>query len=372
MLAANNNNNNMFQSTSSIINESELYQQKRIRAGSISGRLRAASNLEECGIIDKAQKGIIKDLIIGGDPLIQKALDKYEGGDPSDLKELVDKGLFSRHDSIDILCDLDYDFISFNVNKPNIQTNQIPPLPSHSHSNRKNSLLDEDFLNSDHQAFKSRNNSIGDFIVSNNIFNEDYDKEKTNYRNRNFSMDSTSSLKLFDFLSSNNESYIEMSAYEAVARSLQSNNQSNRNANRNINKTIKIENEKIEKVENKITKLSFNSLNNQSSSKRETLSSSSIFNSSNINTFISIPSNVGIPNTNKHSENPENKGIIGAYTIEQRKKRIEKFLEKRNHRVWTKKVKYDVRKNFADSRLRVKGRFVKKEEEHVMRELLDM
>eukprot|EP01035_Chromulina_nebulosa_P022720 gene22720-29415_t len=154
MLATNNNNNNIFQSNSSIINESELYQQKRIRAGSISGRLRAASNLEECGIIDKAQKGIIKDLIIGGDPLIQKALDKYESGDPSDLKE--------------------------------------------------------------------------------------------------------------------------------------------------------------------------------------------------------------------------NKGIIGAYTIEQRKKRIEKFLEKRNHRVWTKKVKYDVRKNFADSRLRVKGRFVKKEEEHVMRELLDM
>ena len=36
--------------------------------------------------------------------------------------------------------------------------------------------------------------------------------------------------------------------------------------------------------------------------------------------------------------------------------RIEKFIEKRGRRVWTKKVKYDVRKNFADSRLRVKVR----------------
>jgi hypothetical protein len=33
-------------------------------------------------------------------------------------------------------------------------------------------------------------------------------------------------------------------------------------------------------------------------------------------------------------------------------------------------VKYGVRKNFADSRLRVKGRFVKKEDEELVRELL--
>jgi len=46
--------------------------------------------------------------------------------------------------------------------------------------------------------------------------------------------------------------------------------------------------------------------------------------------------------------------FIGAYSPESRRQRIERFIEKRNRRVWTKKVKYDVRKNFADSRLRVK------------------
>jgi hypothetical protein len=61
---------------------------------------------------------------------------------------------------------------------------------------------------------------------------------------------------------------------------------------------------------------------------------------------------------------------IGAYSPQSRRARIERFLEKRSRRVWTKKVKYDVRKNFADSRLRVKGRFVKKEDEELMRELL--
>lgn len=67
---------------------------------------------------------------------------------------------------------------------------------------------------------------------------------------------------------------------------------------------------------------------------------------------------------------------MGIYSPEQRRHRIERFeqvnddigaveskslrycdcflIQKRKNRVWTKKVKYDVRKNFADSRLRVK------------------
>jgi len=35
-------------------------------------------------------------------------------------------------------------------------------------------------------------------------------------------------------------------------------------------------------------------------------------------------------------------------------------------------TQYDVRKNFADSRLRVKGRFVRKEDEQLLRELIAM
>ncbi len=37
-------------------------------------------------------------------------------------------------------------------------------------------------------------------------------------------------------------------------------------------------------------------------------------------------------------------GFIGAYSPEARRRRIDKFLAKRSNRVWTKKVKYDVRK----------------------------
>ena len=71
-----------------------------------------------------------------------------------------------------------------------------------------------------------------------------------------------------------------------------------------------------------------------------------------------------------HVDGPE--GWVGAYTPKNRQLRINRFLEKRNRRLWAKTVKYDVRKNFADSRLRVKGRFVKKEDETLVRELTSL
>mmetsp|Transcript_22147 Transcript_22147/g.69314 ORF Transcript_22147/g.69314 Transcript_22147/m.69314 type:complete len:176 (-) Transcript_22147:57-584(-) len=66
---------------------------------------------------------------------------------------------------------------------------------------------------------------------------------------------------------------------------------------------------------------------------------------------------------------PPRAGYVGAYSPDERKKRLERFHEKRGRRVWTRKVKYDVRKNFADTRMRVKGRFVKREDEDLLRDL---
>lgn len=52
---------------------------------------------------------------------------------------------------------------------------------------------------------------------------------------------------------------------------------------------------------------------------------------------------------------------VGAYTKEQRKVLIANFRAKRQRRVWRKQIKYDCRKKLADTRPRVKGRFVSRD-----------
>ena len=49
---------------------------------------RTASDLEESGMIDRYQKGVIKDMIISGDINLSVVLDKYEKGDTKDLEGL--------------------------------------------------------------------------------------------------------------------------------------------------------------------------------------------------------------------------------------------------------------------------------------------
>jgi hypothetical protein len=53
-------------------------------------------------------------------------------------------------------------------------------------------------------------------------------------------------------------------------------------------------------------------------------------------------------------------GRIGIYTPAERAAIITKFNAKRARRVWNKKIRYNCRKNLADRRMRIKGRFVKR------------
>lgn len=61
----------------------------------------------------------------------------------------------------------------------------------------------------------------------------------------------------------------------------------------------------------------------------------------------------------KYSSIYNKNGRIGIYTKEERNAIITRFREKKRRRVWKKKIRYHCRKNLADRRVRVKGRFVR-------------
>mmetsp|Transcript_24742 Transcript_24742/g.49439 ORF Transcript_24742/g.49439 Transcript_24742/m.49439 type:complete len:594 (-) Transcript_24742:225-2006(-) len=70
---------------------------------------------------------------------------------------------------------------------------------------------------------------------------------------------------------------------------------------------------------------------------------------------LTLPHSLG-----KYKEVYNKNGRIGIYTPAERAAIIQKFNAKRARRVWNKKIRYNCRKNLADRRMRVKGRFVKR------------
>jgi hypothetical protein len=56
-------------------------------------------------------------------------------------------------------------------------------------------------------------------------------------------------------------------------------------------------------------------------------------------------------------------GRVGIYTPQQRLLIMSRYRQKRTNRQWKKVVRYNCRKNLADTRLRIKGRFVRKDSE---------
>ena len=57
---------------------------------------------------------------------------------------------------------------------------------------------------------------------------------------------------------------------------------------------------------------------------------------------------------------------IGTISADERRLKVNKFLEKRKRRVFKKRISYECRKRVADSRIRVKGRFVTKQQASLM------
>jgi len=407
---------------------------KRPRSGSISERLLISSELEQKGMIDREQKSILKDLIISGDNELQDALDMYEQGDVGKLERILESGALSNramHD-IDLLGDLDLDFLNVSDdhagngqlgNPTNYTVQPQTSFPSNTSENlRQISGLEEasDGIgdlefdggmdgNMGLAPMESYNHEpspvypgSGQRSRSNSTFSVEAD-----YRQRSNSLFSALIGNVpQEVVHTNYGRWMERSSEDSLASQSGRRAKTTRRASAptsfqtvptaraptNQNKRslkaptggskreIRAEEKRRERQEKKERKEREKQEKREKRelAKLEKLKKAEMEEKEEHQPGSGRPRSMSDPNlrtsvdTNGllHVDRPD--GWIGAYSPESRKVRIARFLEKRNHRVWTKTVKYDVRKNFADSRLRVKGRFVKKEDELLMRELMSL
>jgi hypothetical protein len=79
--------------------------------------MRSASDLEERGLIDRSQKGALKDLIVRGDQQLLNALDQAIEGDPSELQRLIRSGALDEAAALaaldvdTLMDDLEFNFL---------------------------------------------------------------------------------------------------------------------------------------------------------------------------------------------------------------------------------------------------------------------
>ncbi|KAI9909322.1 hypothetical protein PsorP6_014975 [Peronosclerospora sorghi] len=301
---------------------------KRGRSGSISSRLLSASDLEERGYIDRYQKGVLKDLIISGDEALQKALEKFDAGDPTTLEAMLDSGALNRKSSsIDLLDDLDLGFL-------NVGSLGDAPKDEFQSGSRNQSMDEWDELGFD--------SSFGDTSARDILDGEFYS--------------SSLGASLPNSLPSMGLGITPPAGFSFAEDFLDN----------------KVKSASATKKEGQRDPVKTNT---DATNRIPSLGAPSSVSTLSTSRPIGIPGAAGGARPfggleSAKVKDGQKQNFVGAYSPTSRRKRIEKFLDKRQKRVWRKEVKYDVRKNFADSRLRVKGRFVKKEDEQLLRELL--
>jgi CCT motif len=426
---------------------------------SVSERLLASSELEEKGIINRDQKGILKDLIISGqDNELQRALDLYDQGDSSVLEGMLQTGTLSNKaaEEIDLLGDLNFDFLNVKDQAAAIAArsrgNSLASQPHGTGSVASDGIGELDFdggIGNWEQGTTSRSRSNSTWSQLEYVLHQQQQRSRANstvsidldnFRQRSNSLFSSllgnepqdpqanygrwmdpGSLAVAPAATTNEltqeelllqqQQHHEQHFQQLLLRQQQQRQQEGEQTASEMDEdelpprrkparrssapssTTKAEKDQLKDQKKKERLLKKEQKEREKREKKEKREQAKLEkqrkkeesqihdNEKEVEEHIpgsGRPRSLSDPNLSftvdedglMQVERPE--GWIGAYSPESRKVRIARFLEKRNHRVWTKTVKYDVRKNFADSRLRVKGRFVKKEDELLMRELMSL
>ena len=355
------------------------------------------SDLEDNGVISRDQKAILKDLIIAGDSSVQGAIDKYESGDTSALEQMIKSGtLLARSSDVDLLEDLDLDFLNVGGDEDtDMMFGDMEGIGNNSNNNQAQQPstavggsvpiageLARDYV--EPIQFTRVPRARGDSIDDINL----HRMRANSLALPGFLLDGVNPDDAFGQWLDQNVTVSQRQNSSECDALMGGKDASRKNSNKE-KKTATKSKAKTEPVKTKKEKSSstptkkkerkpYTRKKDKSESSKKKSDGKGDDEPKVVKSGLGRPRSMSDPNlTVRLDENglldvkgPE--GWVGAYSPTSREMRINKFLAKRNHRVWVKKVKYDVRKNFADSRLRVKGRFVKKEDEMLMRELMSL
>ncbi|KAK1734813.1 CCT domain-containing protein [Skeletonema marinoi] len=354
---------------------------------SISGRLRSMSDLEDNGVISRDQKALLKDLIIAGDSSVQGAIDKYESGDTSALEEMIKSGaLLARSSDVDLLGDLDLDFLNVG-DDTDMMFGDMEGMEGNDHAQSaagggvpiagevsRDSVEPIQFS----RVSRARGDSIDDINL--------HRMRANSLALPGFLLDGANPDDAFGQWLDQNVTTSQQRQNSSECDALMGGKNSKKNTatatNNSKSKAGQTKTKKDKKDSSPPTKKKdrkpYTRKKDKAESSKKKGDGKDDDEPKEVQSGLGRPRSMSDPNLtvrlDEHGlldvKGPE--GWVGAYSPTSRELRINKFLAKRNHRVWVKKVKYDVRKNFADSRLRVKGRFVKKEDEMLMRELMSL
>ena len=385
---------------------------KRARSGSVSSRLRSASDyFEQKGLLDRQTKGILKDLVIIGDVEMEEALKRYEAGDPAVLESMIRSGALQNRlpKDLDLLGDLDFDFLNMNDGEMDLEGHHSQPSEMlFGPSTRSQPIPMSQYSINGQGVENGSHDGIGDLDFTGEFSMDQHHpqsygssqqpsaaaspSEMSEYERRMRSnslftalMNDTSPHDASQAIQSIQGQWVQSGTPPLVSqpqekvqggikirKTSQQKGQPSQQVSRQqsgITASLEAEKKRREKEakrEKKEQRKAERERKAQEKRKEEAEMEEHVPGSGKPYP-LDDPQLVVTTDTMGLRQVQRPEGWVGAYSPESRKVRIERFMEKRNHRVWTKSVKYDVRKNFADSRLRVKGRFVKKEDELLMR-----
>jgi hypothetical protein len=326
----------------------------RSRSGSVTLQLRSAADLEARGVIDAKTKKILKNRIMSGDQSLQHALQQYEAGDPSALEALVNSGALRAAGGEEAGKD------SFNAG----DTNSTFDLDEELDLSALNGIMCDDDPDSFTQFTFDEDESGGGSAAANNAYNGGGigRPDVTNFGENSAGPQLSNTVPGSSAPGGSSMGPGTFGMGQGMQAIKQENLQQNYSAH--------VCDEGPELSIFGSDGFHFPGLDSMgNSAPRPSKTSMSMPKSSALNIQVKREPDTASMGT---LDDERTDGNIGAYSPESRKARIQRFLEKRQQRVWKQNVKYSVRKDFAQARLRVKGRFIKKDEENLLRELLQM